>query len=136
MLRFALPALALLAGCSMTAEEAQRQAAADARNQAKLDKRLAGYVADRPQNCIQPNRSTNTEIFGDTIVYRDVGNRLYVNKTNGGCFGLKRQDIIITRSFTGQLCQGDIVRTADRATGFPTGSCAFGEFVPYRRVRG
>ena len=48
----------------------------------------------------------------------------------------KRDDILVTRSFTGQLCRGDIVRTVDRFNGFPSGACTFGEFIPYSRKKG
>ncbi|URW74695.1 hypothetical protein M9980_08905 [Sphingomonas donggukensis] len=133
-MRIAYPILAglLLAGCAMSAEEASRQAASDARDQAKLDKRLAGYTPGQPQSCIQPYRAQQQEIFGDTLVYRD-GRRLYVNKTTGGCFGLRRDDIVVTRSFSGQFCRGDIVRTVDRTNSFPSGTCSFGDFVPYTK---
>lgn len=135
MLRFAVPALLLLSGCAMTAEESQRQAAADAREEAKLAKELAGYTPSAPVNCIDP-RSTNVQIYGDTLVYSSVGRRKYRVDTNGGCFGLRRDDIIVTRSFSSQLCRGDLVRTVDRTSGFPSGACTFGEFVPYTRDRG
>lgn len=135
MLRLILPALVLLGGCTMTAAEAERAAADDARTQAKLDSRLSGFVAGKPMDCIDASRA-NVEIFGDTLVYRDTSRRLYVTKTTGGCFGLKRDDIIVTRSFNARMCRGDIVRTVDRAGGFPSGACSFGDFIPYSRERG
>ncbi|MHA6724120.1 hypothetical protein [Sphingomonas sp. RS2018] len=124
--------LALLAGCTATAQEAERQAAEDSRVQAKLDKRLAGYTPGRPQSCFRPYQ-TQQEIYGDTLVYRD-GRRLWVTKTSGGCFGLKRDDIVVTRSTSASYCSGDIVRTVDRTSAFPSGACSFGEFVPYTKT--
>ena len=125
---------ATLAGCATTPAQEARAQAEDARVDAKLGKALAGFQAGEPRGCINPGRR-DVRIFGDRLLYRDTGNRVYLNQTTGGCFGLKREDIIVTRSFSGQLCRGDIVRTVDRTSGFPSGSCAFGDFVPYTRAR-
>lgn len=134
-MRILAPAAAalLLTACAATPAQVAREQADDARIAAKLDRKLAGYVPGEPTSCIQP-RDANVDIFGDTLVY-DTGSRLYRTQTTGGCFGLRRDDIIVTRSFNGQLCRGDIVRTVDRAAGFPSGSCSFGDFVPYTRPR-
>lgn len=135
MMRFALPVAALiLSSCAATPAQIARDQADTARTQAKLDKRLAGYTAGKTTDCIRPVNAS-VDIFGDTLVYRDSGTRLYKTTTTGGCFGLKRDDIIVTRSFNGQLCRGDIVRTVDRTGGFPSGSCSFGDFVSYTRDR-
>lgn len=135
MLRITLSAtMILLAGCAMTPEQSAREAAGDARTQAKLDRKLAGYSPGEPRGCIPRTRTMDLSIFGDTLVYRD-GRTLYVNRTSGGCFGLKRDDILVTRSFGSQMCSGEIITTVDRTSSFPSGSCAFGEFVPYTRPR-
>ena len=135
MLRIALLApLALLAGCAMTPEQSASLAASDARDQARLDKKLAGYVPGAPKSCIQRNRTSEMSIFGDTLVYRD-GRTLYRTQTSGGCFGLKRDDIVVTKSFGSSICSGDLVRTVDRTNAFPSGSCSFGDFVPYTKPR-
>ncbi|MES2339916.1 MAG: DUF6491 family protein [Pseudomonadota bacterium] len=124
----------MLAGCAATPEQVAREAAGDARVQAKLDRKLAGFTPGPTVECIRPN-SGGVTIFGDTLVYDDTGRRLYKTTTTGGCFGLKRDDIIVTRSFGSQICRGDIVRTVDRTSGFPSGACAFGPFVTYTRDR-
>lgn len=135
MLRFALPLAALIvSSCTATPAQIAREQADDARTQSKLDKRLAGYTPGKTVDCIRPINA-NVDIYGDTLVYRDTGNRLYRTTTSGGCFGLKRDDIIVTRSFGGQLCRGDLVRTVDRSSGFPSGACSFGDFTPYTRDR-
>jgi hypothetical protein len=135
MLKFALPCLFLLAGCTMSAQESAREQAADARDAARLEKALVGREAGKPESCINPMNATNLSIYGETLVYKD-GRTFWVNKPLGGCFGLKRDDIVVTRSYGSQLCRGDIVRTIDRTGGFPTGACSFGDFVPYRKPRG
>lgn len=135
MLRFVLPLAAVaLSACAATPRELAREQADTAREQAKLEKRLAGYTPTGTTDCIRPINA-NVDIYGDTLVYRDTGSRLYKTVTTGGCFGLQRDDIIVTRSFNGQLCRGDIVRTVDRTNGFPSGACSFGDFVTYQKDR-
>ena len=132
MLRTALPLL-LLAGCASTPEMAARQAAVDAADAARLAKALAGRQPGKPTTCITPI-GLNVEPFGDTLVYSSGrGGRAFVTDTGGGCFGLRHDDIIVTVSHNGQLCRGDIVHTVDRSSRFPSGSCAFGDFVPYSK---
>lgn len=128
-----LVTFALTAGCAMTPQETANEAARQAREQARLERDLRAFTPGQPVSCIQ-TRNANVRIYGDTLVYEDGGRR-YRTLTTGGCFGLRRDDIIVTQSFGGQLCRGDIVRTADRATGFPSGACAFGDFTPYARAR-
>lgn len=135
MLRFALPLAALiLSSCTATPAQLAREEDDAARTQAKLDKRLAGYAPTGTTDCIRP-LNAGVDIYGDTLVYRDSGTRLYKTTTSGGCFGLQRDDIIVTKSFNGQLCRGDLVRTVDRTNGFPSGACAFGDFTIYTRDR-
>lgn len=134
MLRCLLPALVLLSGCTMTAEQSARADAVQAREDARLSKALAGRSPGKPTDCIDP-RSLNATVYGDKILYQFSTGRAWLTQTSGGCFGLTRDDIIVTKSFTGQLCRGDIVRTVDRTSGFPSGSCTFGEFMPYERPR-
>jgi hypothetical protein len=129
-----LPSLVLLTSCAITPEQMARQDADTARTEVKLAKALAGYTAGKPVSCISP-RNQNTTIFGNAILYSGGSSRKYLTTTNGGCFGLKRDDIIVTRSTNGQLCSGDIVTTVDRTSQFQSGSCSFGDFIPYSRNR-
>ena len=134
-MRFVLPIAALLvSSCTATPAQIAQEQSQAARLDAKLQKRLAGYTPGKPVDCIRPVHA-NVDIFGDTLVYQDTGARLYRTQTTGGCFGLKRDDIIVTQSYSSQLCRGDIVRTVDRTSGFPSGACSFGDFVPYTRDR-
>ncbi|MFD1786880.1 hypothetical protein ACFSC3_04770 [Sphingomonas floccifaciens] len=128
---FPLAALALTAGCVATPQETAREQARQDRDLARLDRDLRGWSPGRPQTCVQ-TRNANVRIYGDTLVYDDGGRR-YLTKTGGGCFGLQRDDIIVTQSFMSQMCRGDIVRTVDRTAGFPSGACSFGDFVPYTK---
>jgi hypothetical protein len=127
--------LVLLAGCTPTMADRERMAQDQAHNQAKLDAALAGLTPGQPQSCVNPSdlRSANSEPYGNTILYKVSRNLIYRNDTSGGCFGLSRDDIIVTKSYTGQMCRGDIVRTIDRGSRMPSGSCVFGDFVRYQK---
>lgn len=135
MLRFALPMLVLVAGCAATPEQIAQENARTERDEAKLNRALAGRTAGRPVGCIT-TRGLNVDIYGDKLLYRNGagGSPAYLNQTTGGCFGFRRDDILVSTTPTGQFCRGDIIRTVDRTSGFPSGSCAFGDFVPYTRA--
>ena len=126
-------ALLFLAACAPTMADRERMAQDEARNEAQIDKALAGLTPGKAQDCIDPRLAQSTETYGNTILYKNGRNLIYRNDTSGGCFGLSRDDIIVTKSYTGQLCHGDIVRTVDRGSHMQSGSCTFGSFVPYRK---
>lgn len=136
MYRYILPALLLMGGASALSADSNgwraRQAADD---QVKLDKALAGLVPGKPVSCIDPRRYPNTTRIGDKILYGETGRNVFVTDTGGGCFGLRRGDAIVTKSTIGQLCRGDIVQTVDLLSRTPSGSCVFGDFVPYTRPK-
>ena len=123
---------AALAGCAATPREQAAMAERNARDAARLDQRLAGYTAGEPVSCLPVNTTRRSEYFGDTILYEVSGKLVYRNDTSGGC-AIDRGDILVTSTPIGSLCRGDIARTVDRASRFPSGSCALGEFVPYRK---
>ncbi len=131
MVRYLIPMM-LLAGCTATPAQVARDDARQDRDRAKLEKRLAGFEPGEPVDCIRQFNS-NVAIYGDQLLYQEGAGRLYRTQTSGGCFGLKRDDIIVTKSFNGQLCRGDIIRTVDRTAGFQSGACTIGTFTPYRR---
>ena len=71
-------------------------------------------------------------IDDDTILYRD-GRTTYVNKPLGSCNLLSRGSYaLVTRSQGSQLCRGDIATVTDVTSGTTVGSCALGDFVPYK----
>lgn len=134
MYRFFLPAVLLLGGTAALSADtkgyAARQAAQD---KIELDKQLAGLVAGKPQTCIDPIRYRDTTRVGDTILYKNGRNDIMRTDTGGGCFGLRRGDTIVSKTFGSQLCRGDIVHTVDLVSHIPSGSCSFGDFIPYRK---
>ena len=133
MFRFVLPAMLLVAGSAALSADDGYRAKQEARDQAALAKALAGMTPGKPTSCIDQRRITETQRIGDTILYKYSRRELYRADTNGGCFGLRRGDAIISKTYSGQLCSGDILSTVDLVTHMNSGSCTVREFVPYRR---
>lgn len=124
-----------LAACSTSPREAERAATADLRTQKALAVELAGLVPGEPLACLpEPARvQLPSKGYGSTIVYRASSAVKYRNDMNGNCPAAGRDDILITQTTQSRSCRGDIVQTIDRTSRFPTGGCAFGDFIPYRR---
>ena len=125
-----------MASCLAAAASAPaREKLTDEQRFAKL---TAGLVPGRPQQCLF-GRDTGTnglDAVGARLIYKDGRSRLYVNETSGGCENVARDDILVTQSYTGRVCDGDIARTLSRATPrFTTGSCTLGRFIPYTKPR-
>lgn len=134
MRRLALSLCLVMSGCAMTAADAERQAAEEQRTQAKLDTALVGYSRGPTTNCLD-TRSLDLTVYGDTLVYNRGMRTQWVNRTSGGCNGLRQDDILVTRSYSAQMCRGDIIRTVSRTAGMQTGSCVFGSFDQYRKAQ-
>jgi len=129
-----LPILAGLAGCAQTPAQTARAAESQAASQTALAKTLAGLTPGKSSSCMPIGRtSSQVAAYGPTIVYTIDRNLKYRSDTTGGCEGIARDDILVTKSYTGTLCSGDIAQTVDRTSRFQTGSCSFGPFVPYRK---
>jgi|UniRef100_UPI0035CBC112 hypothetical protein len=134
MIRYLLPALLLIGGtAALSADSKDYEARQAAQDKVALDKELAGLVPGKPQTCIDTFRYRDSTRVGDKILYKNGRNDVMVSDTGGGCFGLRRGDAIVTKSYTSQACRGDIVRTVDMVSRFPSGSCSFGDFIPYRK---
>lgn len=119
-----------LAACETVDSQPQQRTASQQRS---FDKALAGKVAGKPESCLPLQRSNDMVVIDDdTIIYRD-GRTTYVNKPLGGCNNLGNGSYaLVTQSQGSQLCRGDIARVRDMTAGIDVGSCALGEFVPYR----
>jgi hypothetical protein len=133
MFRIVLPALLLVAGSAALSADNGYRAKQEAKDQAELTKALAGLTPGKPTSCIEQRRITDTQRIGDTILYKYSRREVYRADTNGGCFGLRRGDAIISRTPSNQLCSGDILTTVDLVSHINSGSCTIHEFVPYRR---
>jgi hypothetical protein len=106
-----------------------------AEKQAKqLEKELKGKVAGKPVSCIPMSRSDSPiRISDDMLLYRVSGKLVYQNLLRGSCNGLaRRDDIMVTETFGGQNCRGDLIRMVDPYSGINGGVCVLGDFIPYR----
>jgi len=129
----ALPLLAFATGCAST-PKTDAQLKAQAREAAKLDEALAGFTPGKAVDCVDNRDLRSPESYGDNIILFRTGSKLiYRTDTSGSCSGIGRGEALITRQWGSRLCKGDIARTADLTTGFQSGVCSFGEFVPYRK---
>ena len=129
-LLIAATAIVTLTACeSVDHQPAQRTAS----QQQSFDRALAGKVAGKPQSCLPLQRSNDMVVIDDnTIIYRD-GRTTYVNTPLGGCNNLGNGSYaLVTRSNGSQLCRGDISEVKDLTAGITVGSCALGDFVPFR----
>lgn len=122
---FALAAAALLAGCATTGS------IAEIREDPGVTKALAGRTPGEPRTCLSLSDTQNSSTYRGTILYRVNRNLTYRNDMNG-CTSLTDDRIPIVEVRGSQICRGDIVTLADRATGGQWGACSFGDFVPYR----
>ncbi|WP_022683555.1 hypothetical protein [Sphingobium bisphenolivorans] len=99
----------------------------------RLEAALAGKVAGEKVSCISRFGQTNLTAISDSVLlYRVSGRLVYRNDLIGSCSGLSRGDTLIVESHTSQLCRGDMARSADLLASMVTGSCALGDFTPYR----
>ncbi|NNM77486.1 hypothetical protein HJG53_11265 [Sphingomonas sp. ID1715] len=101
-----------------------------------MDTWLAGKQPGRPTSCIPSSQIRSTYyVGGRTILYRMRNGTVYRNEPPGGCPGLNSNLALETRNPTGLLCSGEIAHVRDYSQGYSPGSCALGEFVPFRKVR-
>lgn len=119
----------LLAACTGSYEPTpltQKQAT-------KLEEELAGKVAGEKVSCIDQQPQTNLTVISNNVLLYRVNKRLiYKNELMGSCNGLTFGDTLIVRVFGTQLCRGDLAASANLMSGMTTGSCALGDFIPYR----
>lgn len=124
-------ALAVAAAAPISAATPQHKTGEEA-----LQELLKGRVAGKPVSCLSlPTLRESHIIDGTAIVYRS-GSTLYVNRTRGDARVLDSDDILLTRTTSGELCSIDTVYLLDRDSHFTRGFVTLGEFVPYERVRG
>ena len=124
-----LLAAAVLTGCMTQPPPATRSAEAEA----EFLKLTAGKVAGQPITCLPSyQRSDMVTIDDGTVAFRN-GRTVDVNKLLGACSGLDSGFYtLVTTSHGSGLCRGDIARVTDIRTGVMAGSCAIGDFVPYK----
>ena len=109
-----------------------------AKAETQLARALAGKAAGAPVSCLPSHRTNDMTIIDDnTILFREGRNLVYRNDPRGGCSPMGRGGYtLVTRSSTGHMCRGDIVRVVDLTSKITAGSCSLGDFVPYRTEAG
>ena len=101
---------------------------------AQLAKLLEGRVAGKPVSCLRLSDVQGSEIIdGTAIVYHLPGARLYVNRPRGGASSLRQDDVLVTRTYGGDLCEPDAVDLFDSLAHFQRGFVSLGPFVPYSK---
>tara|TARA_R110000824_G_scaffold303708_2_gene491496 strand:+ start:21626 stop:22036 length:411 start_codon:yes stop_codon:yes gene_type:complete len=127
----AIPAAMLLAAPAMSEEKIELTE----KQQAKFDRRLEGRTAGEAQSCISfADQREMTVISDDILIFgsRRNAKTIYVNKPIGSCHNADSNILSYSRP-TSSLCRGEIIQLIDNTTGMSTGSCAFGDFVPYTK---
>jgi len=121
----------LLAGCAANAGPAT--GTDDPKQLARIADALKGLTPGEPKTCIDQMRVRDTRKFEGTILYVYSPREIYRNDVSG-CEGLRYGDPIVSKTYTNQLCRGDILRTFSPGTpNIPSGTCALNSFVPYTR---
>ncbi|MDR7231048.1 hypothetical protein J2X45_002143 [Caulobacter sp. BE264] len=101
-----------------------------------LAKMLDGRTAGAPVNCIDPRGVETVDIVDKTaIVYRLRGGRVYVNRPRIGAEALRRDQILVTKTFGTRLCNFDPVNLLESGGRFDAGFVSLGTFTPYDRPK-
>ena len=118
-----------LAGCTTQPPQVTRTA----EGQAKWVKLTEGKVPGKPITCLPPYLTNDMVTIDDNTVAFKQGGVVYVNHLLGPCSGLDSGFYtLVTRSHGSGMCRGDISHVSDIRTGSVIGSCAIGDFVPYK----
>lgn len=127
-------ALLIIAAASSACAASVAPEPRSAKAETQLAKALAGKVAGPPVDCLPARRTNDMSVIDDnTILFREGRKLVYRNDPPGGCSPMSRSGYaLLTRSPTSQMCRGDIVNVVDLTSKITVGSCALGDFIPYR----
>lgn len=105
------------------------------RAQARATRILANRTAEPSVSCVSQRRLHGNQSLDDggILFGRDGDQIVYVNHPSGGCPGLAGGRYLVTRTPGAQLCAGDIATVRESGASIPVGSCALGDFTPYRK---
>ncbi|MFO1254862.1 MAG: hypothetical protein U1E37_04255 [Sphingomonadaceae bacterium] len=101
--------------------------------QQELAKLLEGREPGKPTHCLSSVDTREMRVLDKTAIVYGWGNTIWVNVPRN-VEDLDDDDIMVTKTSGGQLCNLDIVHTVDRTSHMTTGFINLGDFVPYRRV--
>lgn len=128
--------VSLLVGGALVAAAGSAPAAARPSPDAELAKAIQGRVAGEPVDCINLRIIRSSKVIDKTAIVYDAGSVVYVNRPRAGGQLLDRWDILVTKTFSTQLCSIDVVRLYDPSSKMETGAVFLGDFVPYTKVKG
>lgn len=92
---------------------------------------LAGRIAGKAVECIDPSQVLSPEIPNNrTILYRQSLKRVWRNDLPEPCRGLRPNQTLIVRTAGDRMCRGDYFRSRDPGS-VPGPLCRLGAFTPY-----
>jgi hypothetical protein len=131
-----LKSLGLLAGTLAILAAPALQAREKLTPEEQLAKMLKDRVAGKPVGCINLSQVRGTTIIDKTAIVYDMGNVLYVNRP-AYPQSLDDDDVMVTRTWSGQLCRLDMVQMHSRAGMglWWRGTVGLEDFVPYTKPK-
>jgi hypothetical protein len=132
MKKFLVLPLAAFAAACVPAEPVELSAD----EQGELAEALRGRTAEATVACIDQRTAGGNRSIGEgVILFGDRGDSvIHVNRPAAGCPVADDSRALVVRTTSTRLCRGDIVSVVDMQSGFSHGSCALGDFTPYRRT--
>lgn len=90
-----------------------------------------------PVRCISMSQMDHSDVIDDDTIDFHIGRKIYRNRLQSSCPGLKRDDRILIENRTGSLCSVDVVYTLFDAGGqLQRGTpCGLGEFQQIEKVK-
>ena len=125
----------LAAGALAAVVAAAPASAARPSPQQQLEKALAGRVAGKPVDCIDPRVNSSTQVIDGTAIIFGSGRTIYLQQTDNAK-SLRNDDVLVTDvRGSGQLCSIDTVKLHDQNGLWYRGFVGLDKFVPYTRVQ-
>jgi hypothetical protein len=126
-LSLAIAATALVATAGIAATQS-----GNSRAERDLAKALAGHVAGKTVECIDPKMTDGPQIIEHTTLLYRRGATIYKAKIIGPCPSLDEGDTVINDIYGGQLCRNDKFRTLSPGETIPSPYCRLGGFTEYK----
>ncbi len=133
MPRNGLKLFALGAALAMLAGTTSANARPKLTGEQELADMLKDRVAGKPVDCINLSTVSSSVIIDKTAIVYQSGSTYYVQRPRSGAETLDRDDVLVTRLTSSQLCSIDTVQLHDRSGGLWRGFVGLDKFVPYTR---
>ncbi len=127
-------AIGLVASGVYADEDDKKQSRLEKLSQERTDRLNKKYAATgETRRCLSTRQIRDSQILDDeTILFKGIGNRAYVNKLKRKCHRLMYEERFAYRSHSGQLCRNEIITVLD-GFGQSWASCSLGDFQEYKR---